>query len=70
MNYEIIIKGYLTKTMACHFQPLHMVLNDDGFTKLTVLVPDQAALFGLLTKIRDFNMELIALQQLDRMTDI
>lgn len=65
MTYEIIIKGHLSRTMASHFKPLHMVLIDDGNTRLTGLVPDQAALFGLITKIRDFNIELIALQQLD-----
>lgn len=70
MNYEIIIKGHLPKTMAGHFKPLQTVLLDGGCTRLTGFIPDQAALFGLLSKIRDFNIELIALQQLDITTSI
>lgn len=70
MAYEIIVKGHLPKTMANHFKPLDIVLMDGGYTNLTGLIPDQAALFGLLTKIRDFNIELIELQQIDRTTAI
>lgn len=70
MTYEIIIKGHLTKSMASHFNPLHIALIDDGYTRLTGLIPDQAALFGLLTKIKDFNIELVSLQQLDGTTII
>ena len=62
MTYEIIVKGHLPKTMAGHFEPLHIGLINGGYTRLTGFIPDQAALFGLLTKIRDFNLELIALQ--------
>lgn len=70
MTYELIIKGHLSKTMANYFEPLQIDIIDGGYTSLTGPIPDQAALFGLLTKIRDFNLELIALQQWDRTTVI
>lgn len=65
MIYEIIIKGYLTERMADSFVPLEFEYLDGGLTRLTGFMTDQAALYGLLSKIRDFNIELVELKKMN-----
>lgn len=66
MTYEVIIKGHLSERMAVYFGPLQIELLDDGYTRLTGFVPDQASLYGLLRKIGDFNIELVELHDGDQ----
>lgn len=63
MTYEIIIKGYLTDSMANHFKPFQIEFLDSGFTRLTGYISDQASLYGLLNRIRDLNIELVKLKK-------
>jgi hypothetical protein len=58
--YEIRIKGHLDNRWAARFDGLTITLEDDGETLLTGKVIDQAALFGLLRKVRDLGMPLIS----------
>lgn len=64
MTYEIIIKGHLTDRMTNHFKPLQIEFLDSGYTRLTGCMPDQASLYGLLSKIRDYNIELVELKKI------
>jgi hypothetical protein len=58
--YEIRIKGHLDNRWAARFDGLTITIEDDGETLLTGKVVDQAALFGLLRKVRDLGMPLIS----------
>jgi hypothetical protein len=58
--YQIRIEGHLGPQWADWFGGLAITLEDDGDTLLTCPVVDQAALHGLLRKVRDLGMPLIS----------
>ena len=58
--YEIRIRGHLDDRWAAWFEGLTITLEDNGDTLLAGPVIDQAALFGLLRKVRDLGMPLIS----------
>ena len=60
MVYQIRIKGHLDDRWADWFGGLTITLEEDGDTLLTGPVVDQAALFGLLRKVRDLGTPLIS----------
>ena len=62
--YQIRIKGYLSPQWAAWFEGLTITLEDDGSTLLTGTVIDQAALHGLLKKVRDLGMPLLSLNSI------
>lgn len=59
--YEIRVQENLDDDLAAWFSPLVVVHEPSGATTLTVPVRDQAELHGLLIKIRDLNLTLIAI---------
>ena len=59
-RYEIRIKGHLDNRWAERFEGLSFTHASDGTTILSGSVVDQAALFGLLRKVRDLGMPLIS----------
>ncbi len=63
--YEIRIGGYLDRQRASQLGELTLTHLPGGETLLSGPVVDQAALFGLLSRIRDMGIALIALQRLD-----
>ncbi len=58
--YEIRIKGHVGSQWTDWFEGLTVTLEDDGDTLLTGPVVDQAALHGLLKKVRDLGMPLVS----------
>ena len=58
--FEIRIKGHLEDRWADWFGGLTITLEDNGDTLLTGPVVDQAALHGLIKKVRDLGMPLIS----------
>src|SRR5437588_2299066 len=58
--YQIRIKGHLGREWTDWFGGLTLTLEDNGETLLTGPVVDQAALYGLLRKVRDVAMPLHA----------
>ena len=58
--YQIRIKGHLDRQWRNWFEGLTITLADDGDTLLTGAVSDQAALYGLLKKIRDLGLPLVS----------
>ena len=60
MVYQIRVKGHLGDQWRDWFGSLTITLEDDGDTLLTGPVVDQAALHGLLKKVRDLGMPLIS----------
>jgi len=61
--YEIRIKGHLADRWTDYFGGLTITLEDSGDTLLTGPVVDQAALHGLLKKVRDLGMPLISVNR-------
>ena len=61
--YEIRLKGHLDDRWADRIGEVVIHLEDDGTTLLTCLVIDQAALHGLLKKVRDLGMPLVSVIQ-------
>jgi hypothetical protein len=59
-RYEIRIEGHLEKRWADWFEGLTITALDNGETLLTGSVVDQAALHGLLRKVRDLGMLLLS----------
>ena len=66
MIYQIRIKGHLGHGWKDWFEDLSITLQDNGDTLLTGPVVDQAALHGLLKKVRDFGMPLISVERIER----
>jgi hypothetical protein len=64
-SYEIRIKGHLDKRWAAWFEGLTITLEEDGDTLLTGSVVDQAALHGLLKRVRDLGMPLVSVSPLE-----
>jgi hypothetical protein len=60
MTYEIRIKGQLDRTWEDWFPGLIITPEGNGDTLLTGPVVDQAALHGLLKKVRDLGVPLIS----------
>jgi hypothetical protein len=65
MVYEIRIKGHLGKQWTDWFEGLTIKLEDDGDTLLTGPVIDQAALHGLLKKVRDLGLPLLSVHRVE-----
>ena len=59
-HYQIRIKGHIDDQWADWFGGLTVTLNEGGDTLLTGPVIDQAALYGLLKKVRDLGMPLLS----------
>jgi hypothetical protein len=60
MVYQIRIKGHLDREWADWFGGLTITLEDNGDTLLTGPVVDQAALYGVLKKVRDLGVPLLS----------
>jgi len=62
-SYEIRVKGHLNARWADWFDGLTLTQESDGTTVLSGSLMDQAALHGLLGKVRDLGLPLIAVRQ-------
>lgn len=62
--YEIRIKGHLDGSWADWFEGMTITQAANGETLLRGLVADQAALYGLLRKVRDLGLPLLAVIQI------
>jgi hypothetical protein len=62
-HYEIRVEGHLGARWAAWFDGLRLTAEDDGTTVIAGPVVDQAALHGLLQKLRDIGIPLVSLRQ-------
>jgi hypothetical protein len=65
VHYEIRVKGVLDSRWSAWFDGLRVAGDDRGETVLVGPVTDQAALHGLLAKVRDLGLPLRSVRQLD-----
>src|SRR5690349_4789438 len=63
-RYEIRLGGHLGSRWVAWFDGLTLVTESDGTTVLSGPVVDQAALHGLLIKLRDIGIPLVSLTEL------
>jgi hypothetical protein len=62
-RYEIRLKGHLDSRWTAWFDGLSLINESDGTTVIHGPVADQAALYGLLQKVRDLGLPLISVTQ-------
>ena len=63
--YEILLKGHLNARWAAWFDGLNLTHEQDGTTRIHGPVVDQAALHGLLQRVRDLGLPLCAVRRVD-----
>ncbi|HWC42694.1 MAG TPA: hypothetical protein VHK02_11970 [Actinomycetota bacterium] len=63
-RYRIRIRGHLGPAWSAWFDGLTVVQADDGTTELVGPLVDQAALFGLLARLRDLGATLLLVEDL------
>ena len=63
--YRITIKGHLDSEWSDWFEGLTITHMDNGETVLTGPIVDQAALHGVLMKIRDLGLPLLSLSRIE-----
>ncbi|HVJ97217.1 MAG TPA: hypothetical protein VNC41_10345 [Acidimicrobiia bacterium] len=64
MQYEIRVKGHLDARSAAWFDGLTLVAVDDGTTLIHGPIVDQAALHGVLNRLRDVGIPLLSLRSI------
>ena len=61
--YQIRLQGHLGRNWTHWFGDVTITLEEGGETLLTCPVVDQAALYGLLRKVRDLGLPLISVKR-------
>jgi len=64
-RYELRLDGHLDDRWTAWFDDPTLIREIDGTTTLRGPVPDQAALHGLLAKVRDLGVTLISVEVID-----
>lgn len=68
--YEIRVEGHLTCGWSDWFHGMAICNDIHGESILTGSLPDQAALYGVLTRIHDLNLILISVKRLSGSADL
>ena len=63
--YQFKVAGHLDVAWAVWFEELTLTHEPDGCTALTGPLDDQAALHGVLIKIRDLGLALLSVQRIE-----
>ncbi len=70
MSYEIRVQGYLGENAAIWFEGLDVEHDPAGETILRGSIMDQAALHGILMRIRDLGLTLTLVRQTDKKNEV
>ena len=65
VRYEIRVNGVLGSGWSAWFDGLEVTSDDRGQTTIAGPIADQAALHGLLAKVRDLNLPLISVRRIE-----
>jgi hypothetical protein len=65
VHYEIRVNGVLDSGWSAWFDGLQVTSDERGHTTIAGQVTDQAALHGLLAKVRDLGLELLEVRRTD-----
>jgi hypothetical protein len=65
IHYEIRVAGVLDGRWSAWFDGLEVTGDESGATTISGPVVDQAALHGLLAKVRDLGLELLSVRPID-----
>jgi hypothetical protein len=65
VTYKIRVEGQLDQRWLEWFDGLNLAYADNGETILTGAMPDQAALYGLLMKMRDLGLTLVSVTRVE-----
>ena len=63
--YRLRIAGHLDPAWSVWFDGLRITQEEDGTTTLSGAVVDQAALYGLLARLRDLGASLLSVERLE-----
>ena len=63
--YEIRIEGHIDEERSHGLSGMSITLLPNGHTQITGYVVDQAALFGILIRIRDMGIPLVSVMRTD-----
>lgn len=66
MHYVISVEGHIGPVWSRWFDNLTVEELDDGTTRLDGVLTDQAALHGVLNKIRDLGLPLLSVQRIEQ----
>jgi hypothetical protein len=66
ISCQIQVKGHLSEQWANWFGELAIKNRPDGNAQLSGLLPDQAALYGILNQLRDLGLALISVNCVER----
>ena len=69
-RYEIRVAGHIDKRRADALGCDELRLLPDGGSQLVFVAVDQAALYGLITRLRDAGIELVAVRRVDMSTEM
>jgi hypothetical protein len=64
MIYQVRVEGQLGPQWADWFEGLAITQEEDGDTLLTGPIVDQAALYGLLKRVRDLGIPLVSVNRM------
>jgi hypothetical protein len=64
-RYEIRVAGHIDQRRAAALGCTELRLLPDGGSQLVFVAADQAALYGLMTRLRDAGIELVEVRRLD-----
>jgi len=63
--YEIRVKGQIDPSWSAWFDGLQITNEPNGEALLSGYIADQAALHGVLAKVRDLNLQLLSVTSVD-----
>jgi hypothetical protein len=63
-SYQIRLKGHLNPQWATYFDGFTLTNSEHGEALLTGVIRDQAALHGVLAKIRDLGLPLLSVNNM------
>jgi hypothetical protein len=65
VHYQIRVRGVLDRGWSAWFDGLRITSDEHGQSTIAGPITDQAALHGLLAKVRDLGLELLEVRRID-----